>query len=463
MYSECLGNVHSFQSNLVQIVNEYLQSVVKSRCDDISEMEPILESLTLLLPVAPVLVRPVTVFLSSIPNPFENWLSSSDLKPWTVLYRLLPHIVDGVRGVWNWKSLFYFLSCNNLKVRYYAVQIVCSLLNKTENERFQMETLLGVNSTCVYQSTSLLDVQKEERCYQETIQNVRREILQSSNSTTQMELEGGEKEEEEENDNPSMQVEANPSSPLSPPSSVGSQQYVEVCGYILPCNSRGTTTVQATSQLEPFVMTPTSEKNLQRICLQMQDATPILLQGTSGCGKTRLFQELAHLTQNDDYVQLYLDDQTDSKTLIGNYVCTDVPGEFVFQPGTLMQSISQGKWIIIEDIDKIPFDIVSTLLPIIEKGELSIPSRGLTVKVHKNFRLFGTSCHNCSSSNSPINSFLSNHWHVVDVGDFTNEDLGVVIAQRFPALRENIVGFENGLDTIHFLFFSFSHFLISAS
>ena len=127
-----------------------------------------------------------------------------------------------------------------------------------------------------------------------------------------------------------------------------------------------------------------------------------------------------------------------------------------------MQSISQGKWIIIEDIDKIPFDIVSTLLPIIEKGELSIPSRGLTVKVHKNFRLFGTSCHNCSSSNSPINSFLSNHWHVVDVGDFTNEDLGVVIAQRFPALCENIVGFKHEFGSILFLLFSLSCYHIPA-
>lgn len=401
-------------------------------------MEPVLESFTLLLPVTPVLVRPVTVFLSSIPNPFEQWLSSTDLKPWTVLYRLLPHIVDSVRGVWNWKSIFSFLSCNNIKVRYYAVQIVCSLLNKTENERYQMETLLGVHSAAVFQSTSLLDVQKEERCYQEKIQSFRRDILQVDYAEVSMEVEESPSAQDQPSDTMEIESSAVPSVPSVPPAP-SAQQYVEVCGYILPCNSRENKTVQATSQLDPFVMTPTSENNLQRICLQMQDSTPILLQGSSGCGKTRLFQELAHRTHNDDYVQLYLDDQTDSKTLIGNYVCTDVPGEFVFQPGTLMQSISQGKWIIIEDIDKIPFDIVSTLLPIIEKGELSIPSRGLTVKVHKNFRLFGTSCHNCSSSNSPINSFLSNHWHVVDVGDFTQEDLSVVIEQRFPALRANMV------------------------
>lgn len=415
--------MHSFQSNLIQVVNEYLQNVVKEGSIRGGEIQPILESLTLLLPVAPALSQPVAVFLSAIENPFEQWLSQSDLKPWVVLYRLLPYVVDRVRGIWNWESLFRFLSCDsvkvqilsrdNVKVRFYATQIVCILLDKTEKERRQMESLLGVDPSSVYQSTSLMDLQKAEKCYQETVAAARKTYLQANSNAD------GAQEE-----------------PSRPP--IHSVQYVEVCGFILPCNSRERATGQPTSELEPFVLTETSRRNLQHICLQMQDSTPVLLQGPSGCGKTRLFQELAHLTHNDDYVQLYLDDQTDSKTLIGNYVCTDVPGEFVFQPGTLTQSIAQGKWIIIEDIDKVPFDIVSTLLPIIEKGELAIASRGITVPVHPNFRLFGTSCHNCAANNSPINSFLSNHWHVVDVQSLSVDDLRQVMREHFPSLTETI-------------------------
>lgn len=414
--------MHSFQSNLIQVVNEYLQNVVKEGSIRGGEIQPILESLTLLLPVVPALSQPVAVFLSAIENPFEQWLSQSDLKPWVVLYRLLPYVVDRVRGIWNWESLFRFLSCdnvkvaffscNNVKVRFYATQIVCILLDKTEKERRQMESLLGVDPSSVYQSTALMDLQKAEKYYQETVASARRTYLQT-------------------NSNPDG-VQESSHTPIH------SVQYVEVCGFILPCNSRERVTSPPTNELEPFVLTETSRRNLQHICLQMQDSTPVLLQGPSGCGKTRLFQELAHLTHNDDYVQLYLDDQTDSKTLIGNYVCTDVPGEFVFQPGTLTQSIAQGKWIIIEDIDKVPFDIVSTLLPIIEKGELAIASRGITVPVHPNFRLFGTSCHNCAANNSPINSFLSNHWHVVDVQSLSVDDLRQVMRERFPSLTESI-------------------------
>jgi midasin (ATPase involved in ribosome maturation) len=36
-------------------------------------------------------------------------------------------------------------------------------------------------------------------------------------------------------------------------------------------------------------------------------------------------------------VKVQLGDQTDSRMLLGSYRCTDVPGEFVWQPGVLTQ------------------------------------------------------------------------------------------------------------------------------
>lgn len=44
--------------------------------------------------------------------------------------------------------------------------------------------------------------------------------------------------------------------------------------------------------------------------------------------------------------------------LLGMYRCTDVPGEFVWQPGTLTQAVTQGHWILLEDIDYAPLDVV---------------------------------------------------------------------------------------------------------
>lgn len=36
-------------------------------------------------------------------------------------------------------------------------------------------------------------------------------------------------------------------------------------------------------------------------------------------------------------VHVHIDDQTDAKSLLGAYVCTATPGEFVWQPGPLTQ------------------------------------------------------------------------------------------------------------------------------
>lgn len=47
--------------------------------------------------------------------------------------------------------------------------------------------------------------------------------------------------------------------------------------------------------------------------------------------------ELARLTGKGDMVRVHVDDQMDSKSLLGAYVCTANPEEFVWQPGPLTQ------------------------------------------------------------------------------------------------------------------------------
>ena len=50
--------------------------------------------------------------------------------------------------------------------------------------------------------------------------------------------------------------------------------------------------------------------------------------------------ELAKTTGNMDYITVHIDDQMDAKSMLGAYVCTAVPGEFVWRPGPLMQVLS---------------------------------------------------------------------------------------------------------------------------
>ena len=61
--------------------------------------------------------------------------------------------------------------------------------------------------------------------------------------------------------------------------------------------------------------------------------------------------------------------------MLGTYVCTDVPGEFQWQPGALTKAVIEGRWILIEDIDLAPFDVISILIPLLESKTLFIASR----------------------------------------------------------------------------------------
>eukprot|EP00957_Ditylum_brightwellii_P111641 8515840-Ditylum_brightwellii.AAC.1 len=60
-------------------------------------------------------------------------------------------------------------------------------------------------------------------------------------------------------------------------------------------------------------------------------------------------------------LELHIDDETDSKTLIGSYVATDIPGEFTWRAGALTNAVRSGKWILIEDVEFCPMEIQAAL------------------------------------------------------------------------------------------------------
>jgi midasin len=69
----------------------------------------------------------------------------------------------------------------------------------------------------------------------------------------------------------------------------------------------------------------------------MSTAPKSALLHAPGSGKSTIINELAAATGNVDMVRITLDDQMDAKSLLGAYVCTATPGEFLWQPGPLTQ------------------------------------------------------------------------------------------------------------------------------
>ncbi|KXX82541.1 Midasin [Madurella mycetomatis] len=143
--------------------------------------------------------------------------------------------------------------------------------------------------------------------------------------------------------------------------------------------------------LSTLALTPVTVANLENLGRLLLQPGPILLHGLSGAGKTSLVHEIAReLSKQKQLVTLHLNEQTDAKMLLGLYTTDSKPGSFQWRPGVLTTAVKEGRWVLIEDLDRAPTEVMSTLLPLIERGELLIPGRGERIRASNGFRMFAT-------------------------------------------------------------------------
>ncbi|KAI6359331.1 hypothetical protein MCOR25_007092 [Pyricularia grisea] len=203
-----------------------------------------------------------------------------------------------------------------------------------------------------------------------------------------------------------------------------------------------------------LVLTPTTVCNLEELATKLQKPGPILLHGLPGSGKTCIVQEAAAaLGTSSDLVTLHLNEQTDAKMLIGLYTTDSKPGSFTWRPGILTTAVREGRWVLIEDLDRAPTEVMSTLLPLIERRELLIPNRGDTIRAPSSFRIFATvrtSLGMDGQENLP--SFLGQRfWQLMSVRQLPQQELRQIIDGKFPILKRlspSILDVFHGLSTL---------------
>ena len=180
-----------------------------------------------------------------------------------------------------------------------------------------------------------------------------------------------------------------------------------------------------------LILTPTTARNISLIGLALcsdPHPPPILVCGPRGSGKSSLIREITNYCSNqsdsgsnrnnevaDNLLELHIDDETDSKTLLGSYAATDIPGEFAWRPGALTIAVRTGKWVLLEDVESCPQEVQAALVKLFEERILPL-GIGKNEKCHPNFRLFGTCTTKMNDANDESNGRLNRAVAMAGVG-----------------------------------------------
>ncbi|XP_044750466.1 midasin [Coccinella septempunctata] len=141
---------------------------------------------------------------------------------------------------------------------------------------------------------------------------------------------------------------------------------------------------------DDYILTDYVRKNLKDLVRVVSiGKLPVLLQGDTSVGKTSLITYLAKASGNK-CVRINNHEHTDLQEYIGSYVA-DINGKLVFREGLLVEAMRQGHWIILDELNLAPTDVLEALNRVLDDNrELFIPETQQVVKAHQNFMLFAT-------------------------------------------------------------------------
>lgn len=109
-----------------------------------------------------------------------------------------------------------------------------------------------------------------------------------------------------------------------------------------------------------FVTTPAVTQHLRNLARAvLLRKYPILLQGPTSSGKTSLVAYLAAQTGHH-FVRINNHEQTDLQEYLGSYI-SDEQGRLVFQEGLLVQAVRKGHWIVLDELNLAPTEVLEAL------------------------------------------------------------------------------------------------------
>ncbi|OHT04520.1 hypothetical protein TRFO_27958 [Tritrichomonas foetus] len=167
---------------------------------------------------------------------------------------------------------------------------------------------------------------------------------------------------------------------------------------------------------------PTTSPFARSLALALLTNKPVLVVGPAGSGKTTLIQQLASIA-GAEITSLHLGSAVDAKSLLGGYICGEIPGEFRWLDGPLTSAVrTNERWIVLEQIEEASAEVLALLAPLLSERKLFVPGRSETIQAGYNIRVFATAV-------QPLESSL---WTKIQVDFLEKEELKEALVNSHP-------------------------------
>ncbi len=191
-----------------------------------------------------------------------------------------------------------------------------------------------------------------------------------------------------------------------------------------------------------FILTETFKTHLKTLILIIKLSNyAVLLEGPTSVGKTSIVEYLAKLL-NQKILRINNNQNTEVEEYLGSYT-TDSNGNFYFKEGFLVQAVKEGFWIILDEINLAPSEILEALNRLLDDNrELYLPEKNITIKAHENFRIFAAMnpSENYNGRKDLSDAFKNRFIHIY-FDNIPNEELKNIVQLRcnVPESRAKIM------------------------